>query len=110
MKLPNAQEAYIDDDKLVSYCLNPQHSDGQYKARVFWPALDLDIENVGVLKIALLEAVQGYEAQPIRQNAYGQKHVIDFPMTHNGRTATIHSVWIVRDNETFPRLVTCYVL
>ncbi|MGB7417412.1 MAG: DUF6883 domain-containing protein [Thermosynechococcaceae cyanobacterium] len=110
MKLPNAQDAYIDDEKLASYCLNPQHSDGQHKARVFESALDLSLKNLGVLKVALLEAVQGHEAKPIQRNAYGQKYVIDFAMTHNGKTATIHSIWMVKDSENFPRLVTCYVL
>lgn len=110
IKLPNAQDAYIGDDKLTGYCLNPQHSEGQHKARVFQSVLDLGIENVGVLKIALLEAVQDYEAKPTWRNAYGQKYMIDFAMTHNGKTAIIHSVWMVRDSETFPRLMTCYVL
>ncbi|GCA85569.1 hypothetical protein MiHa_03553 [Microcystis aeruginosa NIES-2522] len=41
---------------------------------------------------------------------YGQKYVIDFPLTHQNKTAIIHSVWIIRNDENFPRLVTCYVL
>lgn len=110
MKLPNAEDTFIDDEKLVGYCLNPQHSDGQHKARVFQAALGIGVENAGVLKAELLAAVKENEAEPIQRNAYGQKYVIDFAMTHNGRTATIHSVWIVRDSENSPRLVTCYVL
>ncbi|WP_369800422.1 DUF6883 domain-containing protein [Microcystis panniformis] len=39
---------------------------------------------------------------------YRQKYVIDFPLTHQNKTAIIHSVWIIRNDENFPRLVTCY--
>lgn len=31
-------------------------------------------------------------------------------MTNKDKTATVHSIWIVRDNENFPRLVTCYII
>ena len=41
---------------------------------------------------------------------YGQKYIIDFPLTNHHQIAIIHSVWIIRYNENFPRLVTCYVL
>jgi len=41
---------------------------------------------------------------------YGQKYIIDFPLNHQNKTAIIPSVWIIRNDEKFPRLVTCYVL
>jgi hypothetical protein len=110
MKLPNPENAIIDSQKLTGYSLNPSHTEGQHKARVFRSALDLGIEDVEVLKAALLQAVKTPDAVLDKRNQYGQKYVIDFPMTHNGKTATIHSVWIVKNGENFPRLVTCYIL
>lgn len=110
MKLPNPENAIIEDSKLSGYCLNPYHSDGQHKARVFKSALNLDIDTMEELKASLLEAVKTQDATPDRRNSYGQKYVIDFMMTRGSNTATIHSVWIVRDDENMPRLVTCYVL
>lgn len=110
MKLPNPEVAIIDDEKLVGYCLNLLHSDGQHKARVFKSALDLGIENASELRSALLEAIRNHQAVPDRQNLYGKKYVIDFTMSRGDKTATIHSVWMVRDDENFPRLVTCYVI
>ena len=110
MQLPNPDKAIIDERKLVGYCLNPNHPDGQHKARVFQSALGLGLEDVEVLKAALLAAVKNNDAMPDKRNVYGQKYVIDFPMAYQGKTATIHSVWIVRDNENLPRLVTCYIL
>jgi len=110
MKLPNPEMTLIDDNKLIGYSLNINHSDGQHKARVFKSALNLTIDNVEELKIALFNAVKKYEAIPDKINLYGQKYIIDFPLTREGKTAIIHSVWIVRNDENFPRLVTCYLL
>ncbi len=41
IKLPNPEEAIIDSQKLSGYCLNPDHPDGQHKARVFQAVLGL---------------------------------------------------------------------
>jgi hypothetical protein len=106
-KSPNA---YIDDNKLVGYSLNFRHAEGQHKARVFKAALGLTVENLAELKNALLEAVKTYDAILDKSSQYGQKYVIDFPMTRNNKTAIIHSVWIIRYTENFPRLVTAYIL
>ena len=80
MKLPNCDQAIIDDEKLAGYCLNPNHTDGQDKPRVFKSALGLTIDDAHELKKALLFAVQTYDAIPDKKNAYGQKYVIDFPL------------------------------
>ena len=110
MKLPNPENAVIDNRKLAGYCLNPNHSEGKHKARVFKSALDMDLDNIEILKSALLKAVKENDAVLDRENNYGKKYIIDFPLTHQNKTAIIHSVWIVRNNENYPRLVTCYVL
>ena len=109
-RLPNPDKAIINIDKLAGYCLNPEHQDGQHKARVFKSALNLGIEDVEVLRTALLKAVRDQMAIPTKRNAYGQKYIIDFEMNHSGKTAKVRSAWIVRSDENFPRLVTCYVL
>jgi hypothetical protein len=110
MKLPNPEMTLIDDGKLSSYSLNPHHEEGKHKARVFKSALGITLENIEELKTALLEAVKTYEAVPTKANAYGQKYIIDFAMTRDDKTTILHSVWIVRHDEDFPRLVTCYIL
>ena len=77
---------------------------------MFKSALNLDINNVDELKDTLIKAVKNNDAIPATCNQYGQKYVIDFTLTRGERTAIIHSVWIVKNQENFPRLVTCYVL
>jgi hypothetical protein len=110
MKLPNPDQAVVDMQKLTGYCLNPTHADGQHKAYVFQSALGLGQEDAEVLQGALLQAVRIYDAIPGKSNEQGQKYVIDFPMTVSVKQALVRSAWIVRWNENFPRLVTCYVL
>ena len=110
MKLLNPELAIVDDRKLAGYSLNLEHDEGKHKARVFKSALNMDGYHAEELKRALLAAVENHEAITDKINAFGQKYVIDFPLTHEDKTATIHSVWIVRNDENFPRLFTCYVL
>jgi hypothetical protein len=110
MKLPNPERAIVEIDKIAGYCLNPEHPEGKHKARVFKSALDLDLNDTEELQAVLLQAVANYDAIPGKSNAYGQKYIIDFSITRSDKQAIIQSVWIVRNNEGFPRLVTCYVL
>jgi hypothetical protein len=110
MKLPNPEQAIVEIEKIAGYCLNPEHPEGKHKARVFKSALDLDLNNAEKLEVALLEAVANYDAILGKRNLYGQKYIIDFPMNSSDKQAIIQSVWIVRNNEDFPRLVTCYII
>jgi hypothetical protein len=41
MKLPNGDQAEISMQKLIGYCLNPEHPSGKHKARVFESALGI---------------------------------------------------------------------
>lgn len=110
MKLPNPNLAIIDMKKLTGYCLNPEHSDGQHKAYVFQSVLGIGLENAEELRDELLRAVKTYDAVPSKSNQHGQKYIIDFSITRLEKQAVVRSAWIVRYDENFPRLVTCYVL
>ncbi len=100
----------INRQKLLTYCLNPEHPDGQHKARVFKSALGIGLDEVEELQLALLQAIQVHEAIPTKRNQYGQKYVVDFTLERLNKQAVVRSAWIVWDTEDFPRLVTCYVL
>jgi hypothetical protein len=104
MKLSNPDLAVIDDRKLAGYSLNLDRDEGKHKARVFKAALNMDISHVEELKQSLRSALENYDVVPAARNAYGQKYVIDFPLTREEKTAIIHSVWIVKDNEDFPHV------
>ncbi|CAA9351344.1 hypothetical protein AVDCRST_MAG84-2886 [uncultured Microcoleus sp.] len=109
MKLPNAEAAFIDIHKLRDYSLNMQHDRGKHKARLFLAILGLSVENAEERELILLEAIQIYDAISSSQDEYGQRYLVDFPLTRNGNTATIRITWIVRSTETFPRLTSCYI-
>lgn len=109
MKLPNPDQALIPFEKLEGYSLNPNHAEGRHKAIVFQSALGIGLENAEELRVALRQALKSEDALPIQQNAYGQKYQIDFEMTREDKSGMIRSIWIVRQNEDFPRLVTCYI-
>ncbi|MBW4644262.1 MAG: hypothetical protein KME23_14970 [Goleter apudmare HA4340-LM2] len=110
MKLPNPECTIVEIDKIATYCLNPEHPEGKHKARVFKSALDLNLDDAEELQTILLQAVANYDAIPGKSNTYGQKYIIDFPITRANKQAMIQSVWILRNDENFPRLVTCYVI
>jgi hypothetical protein len=50
MKLPNGEQAEISTQKLIGYCLNPEHPSGKHKARVFASILGITLENADVLR------------------------------------------------------------
>ena len=110
MKLPNPNRAIVDLQKLTGYCLNPQHLDGQHKATVFKAALGIGLDEARELQVSLLEAIQSNDATPTKANQHGQKYVVNFMLARLEQQAVVRSVWIVRYDEDFPRLVTCYVL
>jgi hypothetical protein len=110
VKLPNPDNALIPFEKLEGYSLNLNHSEGCHKATVSQSALDIGLEDAEELRSALRQALTTQDAIPVNRNPYGQKYRIDFEMIRSEKQAIIRSIWIVRDNENFPRLVTCYVL
>ncbi|WP_347272574.1 DUF6883 domain-containing protein [Leptolyngbya sp. FACHB-17] len=70
----------------------------------------MGLEEAEELRSALRQALATQDAIPVSHNSYGQKYRIDIEMTRSDKQAIIRNIWIVRDNENFPRLVPCYVL
>lgn len=110
MKLPNAEHAIVDIEKLRNYCLNPEHRRGSHKARVFMSSCGLTVEHVEELQEALLAAALTCEAELGSQDDYGQRYVLEFEVAGPQGVAKVRSAWIIRHKEDFPRFVTCYIL
>ena len=110
MKLPNADRAVVDIEKLRDYCLSTSHPRGRHKARVFTTTLGITSDDVEELKQAILSAVITEEATSTERDEYGQRYMVDFSMKRQGKEAVIRSSWIVRAGENYPRLTSCYVL
>ena len=110
MRVPNAERAFIDVSKLRDYALNPTHRVGGHKARLFATLLGMNSNDTEALQQILLNVFQTQEATLGELDEYGQRYVIDFMLIWQGRQATVRSAWIIRPDEDFPRLVTCYPL
>jgi hypothetical protein len=110
MFLPNAQNAFIDDRKLIDYCLSENHPIGKHKARVFMSALGFSLEHFQELKEGILNEILESEATQTEINQYGVLYVIDVNIKNPPKEAMVKTSWIVRKDEDFPRLTSCYVI
>ena len=108
--LPYAENAVVDIRKLRDYCLNPEHDDGKHKARLFRSILGMTADNAEELRQILLEVVKTQEVRLSRQDEFGQRYTLDFPIEWQNRSATLRSGWIIENGSTTPRLTTCYPL
>jgi hypothetical protein len=110
MRLPNAERALVDLDKLRDYCLNPAHPRGRHKARVFASALGVTARKAAWLRTAFLQAARTGDAIPGAADAHGRRYHLDTSIIGPKGTALVRTTWIVRMGEDFPRLTSCYVL
>ncbi|HYG08441.1 MAG TPA: hypothetical protein VD835_00575 [Pyrinomonadaceae bacterium] len=113
MKLPNAERAVVDIEKLRDYSLNPHHPKGKHKARVFLEKLGLKADDAERLRKFILEAILTTEAIVQAPTKYGRRYIVDFQLGQGEGFAatlvTIRSAWIIRNDEDFPRLTTCFI-
>jgi hypothetical protein len=110
MFLPNAQNAFIDDRKLIDYCLSENHPVGKHKARIFMSALGFSLEHFQELKGGILNEILESEATQTEINQYGVLYVVDVNIKNPPKEAMVRTSWIVRKDEDFPRLTSCYVI
>jgi len=109
MKMPAGDKAIIDPLKLAAYCLSFDHEEGRNKAYLFQSVLGIDLSNLHLLRDALRNAAASADANLGKEDGYGQRYVIDFEFSGPAGVAPVRSCWIIRCNESIPRLVTCYI-
>lgn len=101
MLLPFAEKAYIDDQKLVGYCLSETHVTGKHKAFVFKSVLGLTSEDYLDLKEVIQNAVLMNDAEYGGVNQHGDLYVVNFLMKYNEKRATVLTAWLVRFGNRF---------
>ncbi len=109
MKLPNHENAVISIEKLRGYCLNYEHPRGKHKALVFKSALDLEKKDSDLLKMIIFEALKTNDAVETFSDIYGIRYTVDITYSRKDKQAVIRTMWIIKTNENFPRLTTCYI-
>lgn len=111
MRLPNANLAFVDIRKLRDYCLNDRHPRGRHKARLFNAVLGFTSDDAELLQELILAAAR-HSDHVVRLPAdeYGQRFQLDFLVNDASDSAMVRTAWMIRQNEDFPRLTTCYVM
>ena len=110
MKLPNAEQAFIDLSKLRNYSLSQTHPRGKNKARLFATLLGLTANDAELLRDTVLAAVLGAEAKVGERDSFGSRYIVDFEMQGLTKKVIVRTAWIIRTSEDFPRLTSCYIL
>ena len=108
-RLPGADEAQIDERKVLGYALNPDHPVGGNKARRFKAALGYDQSNAGELLAAIRAALPTARARRGVQDKHGQRYSVDLALTGPSGAAVVRTGWIVEAQGTAPRLTSLYV-
>ena len=109
MKLPNAEQAIIPDEKLEGYCLNAGHSNGQHKAYLFSRLLGITRDNIDDLRALLESSVLNDEVIRVNPTEHGTIYYVDSEVIRNERVLVLRSLWIILTNEIIPRFVSCYI-
>lgn len=110
MKLPNPHLAVVDVRKLQEYCLSTVHPRGRHKARVFLAVLGIEKRDWKLLYDGLMKAAAHQEAVPGELDEFGQRYILDWRMRGPAGEGLVRSLWMVRTNENFARMISCFVL
>lgn len=108
MRLPNAQRARVDREKIADYLLAASHPHGQSKAEFFFK-FGFRIAQWQNLADAL--RIHGASHQVIRiiETNYGTKYIIDGLLeTPDGRNPYVRTIWQIDKESDYPRFVTAY--
>ena len=108
MMLPNYENAYVPESKLIDYLLSETHAVGKAKAKYF-RSLGYTKTNADQLKRDILMIAKSYEITQKFETNFGLKYTIEGRLrTPNGSIARITTVWVIEPPDNRPRFVTAY--
>lgn len=94
MKLLNAEQAEVPQDKITEYLLSTTHSVGKHKA-AFFLNFGFTVENWEIM------------AQSLIKHAI-ENEVVNERESPDERNPNVQSVWFIDEGNDSPRLVTAY--
>lgn len=98
--------AYVEDDKLAGYLLNPSHREGWPKGR-FLIGHGFSAADIGAVRQALLGLANNHDVAEAETTLFGIKYRIDgLILAPNGSTLRVGTVWQVDAGQQAPRFVT----
>jgi hypothetical protein len=108
VQLPNGNKAEVSRQKLIGYCLNPNHASGKHKAKVFASALGITADNVEILDELIQTAA--VEGEVVQENTteFGRQFKVDWtiPETNN---VILRTIWEISHLNSNPRLVSAFI-
>jgi hypothetical protein len=110
MRLPNAERAVVEREKIADYLLNAAHRFGASKAR-FFAEFGFRMEQWEQLAEALREHGRRHEVARVRETGFGPRYTIEGELnTPGSRRPRVRSVWQMDEGAIAPRLITAYPL
>jgi hypothetical protein len=110
IKLPNADKAIVERDKILGYLLNPEHLIGASKAR-FFTKFGFSAEKWEQLAKALLVHGQTHDVKRVHETNFGPRCEVEGTLkTPVDREPLVRSVWQQDKGAVAPRLITAYPL
>lgn len=110
MKLPHADQAIVEREKVTDYLLNAAHRYGASKAR-FFLEFGFRLEEWEQLADALREHGQVHAVTKTNVTPFGPRYEIDGELvTPGGQTPRIRTVWQLDHEQPAPRLITAHPL
>jgi hypothetical protein len=108
VKLPNAEKAIVEREKVADYLLNAAHPDNGGKA-AFFEGLGFRRAQSETLAKALRELARQAEVRQTATSPHGRKYVIVGQIKSlTGKAADVQTIWIVDKGVDVARLVTAY--
>jgi len=110
VKLPNAEQAYIDPVKVTGYLLSFDHPRGRSKAD-FFSRFGFHRDRWEVLAEALRIHASRHRVANTVDSVNGIRYTVDGRLdTPDGRNPSVRAVWVVEDLSAYPRFITAYPL
>ena len=106
VRLPNADQAWVDPRKLRDYALNPKHLSGGYK-EAFFAQMGCSREDWQRLERDIRQQHLSQPAESGQPSPHGKKYTITASLRGpRGPARQVTTVWIFRARNDFAELVT----
>ena len=106
--LPNAHTAFVADEKVRDYLLNPQHPDNSGKAG-FYTSFGFSLRDWPTLADALRKHAVTHSVTRTRPNPCGTRYEIHGRLESPDRSNPyVWSIWVIDPLNSNPRLLTAY--
>lgn len=108
MKLPNAEKARVDKEKIIDYLLSFAHPDGSSKAG-FFSRFGFTTENWQTFAKSLRKHGEDNPVISEVESAFGMRYTVEGKLeTPDGRNPKVRTVWFIEKGRTEPRFITAY--